>query len=474
MKNLIYLLAGLTLAFSTLLAAAQATPGADGAGDLYYPSLGNGGYDVQHYTLDLLVDVETNLLAGIAEIDAIATQDLSTFNLDLIGMEVIGIEVDGTPASFAREEDELIITPQSALPNGEPFTVWVKYLGFPQPVRPEAIGINMGWNNFGRGVYVASEPLGSATWYPVNDHPTDKATYTFRVSVPAPFVVAANGILTETVNDGERILYVWEATDPMASYLSTLHIGQFVEQRETLPNGLVIRNYFPEHLADGLGVVFRRQGDMVEYFEGIFGEYPFEIYGSVVADIPLPFALETQTLSMYGSTVILGGAGTEAIIAHELAHQWFGNNVSPAQWQDIWLNEGFATYAQWLWTEHAYSKAAADEQIANNYNAMNSPFFISNATIGEPSPTDLFNQAVYLRGGLTLHALRLEIGDEAFFELLRTYTERFRYSTAVTEDFIGLAEEISGQQLDDLFNAWLYERELPPIPQMNLGTIETE
>lgn len=465
-----WLLIPLLLLTVGIISAQDDTIGASGMGDRYYPELGNGGYDVQHYTLDLITDVETNLTLGFATIEAIATQDLTAFNVDFIGMDVVGITVNEADADYSRAGREMTIVPADLLPNGEPFTLTVKYGGYPEPIRPEAIPFTMGWNHLGaNGVYVASEPSGAATWYPVNDHPQDKATYTFRVTVPEPYVVAANGILTDTIREDGMMTYVWEASDPMASYLATLHIGRFVRQEQTLDSGLVIRNYFPERLADMGELAFIRQGEMLAYFETVFGPYPFEVYGSVVVDAMLPFALETQTLSLYGATIIMTGPQNESIIAHELAHQWFGNSVSPHQWQDIWLNEGFATYAQWLWTEHAYSIEARDGFIQREYAVAASPFTLAEATLGEPRPNDLFNRGVYVRGGLTLHALRLQVGDDAFFEILQTYAATFHDSTATTADFINVAETVSGEDLGEFFEMWLYQTDLPPIPELGLG-----
>jgi aminopeptidase N len=449
-----------------LLAQADPQPGEPGVGDLYYPGLGNGGYDVQHYTLDLMVDVETNIVLGIAEIEIIATQDLSSFNLDFVAMEVVGLQIDGTDADFTRNGREMTITPAEPIAEGETFTAWIKYGGLPQAVRTEAIPFTMGWNNYGNGIYVANEPAGAAGWYPVNDHPLDKATYSYRITVPEPFVVAANGILQETIPGDNRTTYVWEASDPTASYLTTIQIADFVVQEDESESGVRIRNYFPRTLAEEGRRVFARQAEMIDYFETVFGPYPFEVYGSVVSQTMIPFALETQTLSMYGSSILLGGG--ESIIAHELAHQWFGNSVSPAQWRDIWLNEGFATYAQWLWAEHAYGEDARDNFVRREYLTAASPFILSGVTLGEPARDDLFNRGVYVRGGLTLHALRLQVGDEVFFDILRTYADTFKNSAATTEDFIALAEDVSGEDLTDLFDAWLYQDELPPIPELAL------
>ena len=458
-----------------LLLAAPATaqdapqPGAPGLGDVYYPDLGNGGYDVLHYTLDMQIDVETNVVQATAEIEMTATQDLSAFNLDFVGLQITSIQVDSTAATYTRDGRELTITPASPLAEGQTFTTRVQYDVQPSPVQSEAIPFSMGWNNYGNGIYAANEPSGAAGWFPANDHPLDKASFTFRLTVPQPFVAAANGILVETIPADDRTTYIWEASDQMATYLATVQVAKFVEQRETLDNGLVIRNYFPLELAKPGQQVFARQGEMIEYFETVFGPYPFEVYGSVVSPTLIPFALETQTLSMYGSSILFGGTGAESVIAHELAHQWFGNAVSPAQWRDIWLNEGFATYAQWLWTEHAYSIAARDQLIRREYAVAASPFILRNATLGEPASNNLFDRGVYVRGGLTLHALRLEIGDNAFFEVLQTYMAAFDDGTATTADFIALAERVSGADLAAFFDAWVYSEALPPIPELSLA-----
>jgi aminopeptidase N len=459
-------------------------PGSPSAGDPYYPELGNGGYDTLHYTLDLAVDVEQNTLSGTAAIEAQATQDLSAFNLDFLGLTIGALTVNGTSAAYSRAQNELTITPAAPLADSELFTVAVTYAGKPEPITPEAVPISMGWNHYSGGTYVASEPAGAMTWYPVNDHPRDKATYTFRITVPKPYVVAANGLLEDTTDNGDTTTYRYEVRDPMASYLATVEIGSFVVQEEAGPDGLPIRNFFSTQLADMAETDFARAGDMLEYFSSVFGPYPFDVYGVVVVDRQLGFALETQTLVLYGSDIVSGAGDANQVIAHELSHQWFGDSVSVANWQDIWLNEGFATYAEWLWLEHDHGVAARDQAIRDNYalvtgqasnfegmdqDRINEILRHNFPPPGSPPADNLFNGGVYLRGGLTLHALRVAVGDETFFRILQTYGERYKYSNASTADFIGVAEEISGQDLGDFFDGWLYAKQVPAIPEMNLS-----
>lgn len=471
MRTRMLILFLLAFVLVTLNVSAQQA-GDEGIGDDYAPGLGNGGYDAQHYTLTLDVDMTLNILTGTTRIEARATQDLSAFNLDFRGFEISRVTVNDAPADYTRAGRELTITPTEAITNGAAFTVEIDYTGMPA-LRPGSFA--EGWTRYATGVYVASEPAGAQNWYPVNDHPLDKATYTFNVTVDLPYIVAANGNLIDAQRDGDKVTYSWEHAYPTASYLVTVNIADFVRREDESASGIPLRNYFPRELADRAETVFAIQAEMMDYFIETFGPYPFDVYGAVVADVNLPFALETQTLSLFGRDIVQGRWGgrsnAEGVIAHELAHQWFGNSVTPASWRDIWLNEGFATYAQILWTEHKYGKAEADKMLLSYYVAINGAAFnIAGAvTPGDPPPARMFDMAVYLRGAWTLHALRLNIGDEAFFALLRAYAERFMYGSATTDDFITLAEEISGDSLDAFFTAWLYEKAVPAVPEMGLN-----
>jgi aminopeptidase N len=436
--------------------------GAAGIGDPYFPRLGNGGYDVQHYTLDLDVDMERNSVAGTVTLEAAATQPLDRFNLDFAGFDIAEVLVDGQPAGYAREGGELLVTPPAPLAADEEFAVAVRYSGTPgEELPPDVPEYSVGWTHYGDGVFVAGEPSGALGWYPVNEHPLDKATYTFRITVPEPYEVAANGQLQTTERSNGDVTYVWEARDPTASYLVTLAIGDFDVQTTHSLSGVPIRNYFAVGAPQSAIEAFDRLPQMIDFFETTFGPYPFEAAGAVVHNPRLSFALETQTLMLFGSSFV-----DEDVVAHELAHQWFGNSVSLAGWKHIWLNEGFATYGSTLWLEHTEGEAAAAELMRLYYEEMAGGGFRP-VQIGDPGPDDLFDWAVYGRGALTLHALRLKVGDEAFFDSLRTYAARYRHGNAATEDFAGVAEEVSGQQLDEFFQAWLFETELPVIPEMS-------
>jgi aminopeptidase N len=429
--------------------------GATGLGDPYFPDVGNGGYDVDHYDLDLTWQPDDGRMEGVVTITATASQSLTTLALDAIDLDVTSVTVDGTEATAAPSGDrDLVVTPAEPIADGARFTTVVSYSAAPLTIEG-ADPVDPGWVADGDEVYAVFEPHGAATLFPNNDHPRDKASYGFRVTVPDGLEVAANGLLTETVPGDGTATWVYDAPDQMASYLVQVVIADLEFVESTGPDGLPIRHAFDTDIADRYDGSMDRLGEMIDVYDDLFGPYPFVSAGSVVIDDPVGFALETQTLSIFGTDA----AGSESIVAHELAHQWFGDHVSPATWQDIWLNEGFATYAELLWSEH--DGMGGPDQFAeavrrSGGNDLDLP-------PGDPSAPGLFAASVYDRGALTLHVLRQEIGDDAFFTVLRTWVERYGGGSASTADFEALAEEISGQDLDDLFDAWLRAPELPSL-----------
>lgn len=468
--NFLGLSDSLPQATSAVAETSNPTPGSAGVGDSLYPGFGNGGYDTQHYTLDLNVtDVETSTLDATTTIEAIATQDLSRFNLDFIGFTIDGLTVNGESAEFERDGQELIITPADPLTEGEAFTVEVDYSGAPTQINSVAFTfpVPTGWVIVDGGNFVLSEPDGAANYYPVNDHPLDRASYTFQITVPEAYEVAANGVLEETVDNGESTTYVFEARDPMVSYLTTVNIySGFTVDTATSSTGVPIRNYFAEGLPEEKLAPFDLQPEMLDYFSEIFGAYPFELYGSVVVAAETGGAIESQTLSIFGSDT-LDSPTLEETIAHEISHQWFGNSVALADWSDIWLNEGFATYSQALWVEYSKGDDALDEWVANYYEGV-AGNLDRLGTPGEPPADRLFNQAVYDWGALGLHALRLEVGDDTFFDIVQTYYDRFKGSNAKTSDLVAIAEEVSGQALESFFDRWIYSENLAPISELGL------
>jgi aminopeptidase N len=441
----------------------SATIGADGAGDRYYPAYGNGGYDAISYNIVFDWDDQRREIDAKTTLSLVATQDLTQFNIDLVGFDVSSITVDGEPASFQRDGRELIIQPATALTRDQAVDVVIAYAGRPTPISGPGFPFAGGWTDFGDTIVVAGEPEGAAGWYPVNAHPIDKATYRIEVTADADLVVAANGIQTAVTNNGDTRTWVYESANPQAHYLTTVAIGDFaLHEGAPSTSGVPVRHYFHTSALDQSIATMARTGEMIDVFEAIFGPYPFENYGTIVVDADLGFALETQTLSVFGRDLVDSFASREDIVAHELAHQWFGNSVSLSQWSDIWLNEGFATYSEYLWLEASEPGYDLDRAVRSDYEDLG---FLLNSPPGSPPPTDLFNSSVYLRGGFTLHALRTTIGDDVFFHLLSTYVTEFGGGNALTRDFTSLAEDISGQDLDAFFQAWLFDEQVPPLPR---------
>lgn len=435
------------------------SPGAPGLGDPYFPGIGNGGYDVEHYLLDLTVDPVENLLDGLVTIEATATQDLSAFNLDVVGLLVSDVSVDGAGAAFVLGDEELTITPAAVVPSGEGFSVAVTYSGRPQPIFLESADIEMGWYHTGSGIYVAAEPISARTWFPSNDHPADKASFTFRITVPEPYQAVATGRLAATTSDGTLTTSVWEMEAPMATYLASIGVGRYRRFERSGPDGILLRDYAPADYLGDLPPAFGAVEEMIPFLEERFGPFPFDTYGHLIVD-GFPTALENQTLSLFGR-FLLRDPDLEFFVVHELAHMWFGDSVTPAGWNDIWLNEGFATFAEYLWIGHRFGEDSMIRDIRGDHAFLRS---VRHDPPGDPGVAGLFGTGVYIRGGLTLHALRAEVGDEAFFEALRTYADRFRHANASTADFIAVVEETAGRDLTGFFEAWLYAETVPDLP----------
>jgi aminopeptidase N len=444
----------------------------EGIGDPYFPTLGNLGYDALHYTLGLNVDM-SNLqrtpISATVMMQARATQELPTLSFDFRRFAIASVTVNQQPAVYQLAGRKLIVQPSVPLQAGELFTTTVTYSG--TPAGDGAGGdTRRGWNRFPGGAYTFGVPDGASTWYPVNDHPRDKASYAFRITVPKPFVAVANGLLVDAGDSGMATTYHWESRDPIASYLVALVIAEQVEEAQTGPDGLRLRNYFPPDFPAERKAVFANTPEMIAFLAERFGPYPFEAYGSVVVDTEFASfdAMEHQTMSMYANTDL---ALREAVVLHELAHQWFGNSVSLTAWNEGWLKEGFATYAEWLWEAHqagANQDDALRSRVREVYSNPEQPWE-SYPPLLAPDTDFLLNPSVYTRGALTLHALRVRVGDETFWRIAQTYAERYRHSNASTDNFIALAEEISGQELDAFFDAWLRQRVIPPISDLGLS-----
>ncbi|MFC6878610.1 MULTISPECIES: M1 family metallopeptidase [Actinomadura] len=432
-------------------------PGSPGLGDAYFPEEGNGGYDVGHYDLALDYDPASNALVATAKVKARATQDLSRFNLDLKQLTVKSVQVDGRKAGFSRKGQELTVTPARGLRKGTRFTVTVAYSGTPKPISRPDLG-TFGWIKTPDGAYVVSEPDGASTWFPSNDHPLDKATYTYRVTVPKGTQVLSNGVPGGESTRGGKSTFIWNERSPMASYLAMLAIGKFQVAKGRTASGIPVITGVAPNRADELKPIHQGTIDAIDWEEKVFGKYPFASTGGIRVGVDVAFSLETQSRPIYGYQ-----PDTPTIV-HELSHQWFGDSVSVARWKDIWLNEGFATYAEWLYNEQ-HGIETAQQTFDYLYNQPSTWKYYNdlwlNRKTGDPGRDELFEITAYYRGAMTLHALRGRIGDKAFFALIKAWTKAHRDGNVTTRQFIALAEKISHKDLDGLFHTWLYTQTKP-------------
>jgi aminopeptidase N len=424
--------------------------------------MGNGGYDVGHYDLGLAYDPATKVLSGRAVISAKATQNLSRFDLDLLGpFKISNLAVNGKMAAFKRTgAQELVITPKHGLPRGSHFTVSVTYSGIPQKIEDPALGVS-GWVATGDGAVGLNQPIGAATYYPVNDSTRDKATYSYRITVPKGLTALANGEPTGTWSKGGKTTFGWEIRQPMASELSMVAIGKFNITKSKaiggIPNITAIQTSLDTK--PGQGKAFNKlTGDLVKWESGIYGRYPVASTGGIIVKANVGYALETQGRPVYDQD---SSDLDEYTIAHEIGHQWFGDSLTPAKWADIWLNEGFATYTEWLYAEKTqgvsvqstfdktYARPATDKRWA--------------LKTADPGRDHIFDWTVYDRGAMTLQVLRNKIGDKAFFTLIKRWTDQNRYGNVTTAAFIKMAEQVSHQDLSALFTAWVYTPSKPSL-----------
>ncbi|HET7831148.1 MAG TPA: M1 family metallopeptidase [Candidatus Limnocylindrales bacterium] len=653
------------------------TPGASGIGDPYYPLDGNGGYDVIHYDLALGYDPATDRLSGIATMTARATQNLSAFNLDFVGLRLRSSVVNGAQAAANRKGQELTLKPKDGIVQGSVFTVVTTYDGVPEML--DEFG-GSGFLHTDDGAIEMGQPHGASSWFPANDHPRDKATFTFHITAPVGLEAIANGNLLGSSTANGKTTWNWDAPEPMATYLAMMAVGHFdvdaysaggvsyydaidpslleplspavspesgsqflysqvadttykrltrtiavpaggatlafdvhrdtepgwdflfVEARTaggddwtTLPDanghtsqdvGNCPYNYWGfqtqyehyltpfvadegdpstpdddnysctatgttgewnavsgasdgwEHWSVGLpdaggaprqvevsisyasdGVVqgqgveiddvtvstgpgstgfendgnvldgwvvapapagsepnanswtvattapavpgigsgakqsLARESEIIDWESDVFGPYPFSSSGGVVDNVEVFFALENQTRVTYSPFFFGPDQPDYGVVVHELAHQWFGDNLAVDTWQHIWLNEGFASYAEWMWSEHE-GDATAD-QIFSDFAGIpaDDPFW--EMAIGDPGTEQLFDFPVYARGAMTLHALRTKVGDQKFFRILQTWAAEQAGGTVTTREFIDLAERIAKKDLDPLFAMWL-------------------
>ncbi|WP_430727273.1 M1 family metallopeptidase [Streptomyces beigongshangae] len=430
--------------------------GSGGVGDPYFPASGTGGYDVTHYGLTLDYEPGTRWLVGEAVIVARAEEDLRAFNLDFVGMEVESVEVGGEAARFERRGGEVTVRPRGGVGEGRVFVVVVRYSGVPEVIR-DPDGSEEGWLPTGDGAVALGQPVGGMAWFPGNHHPGDKATYDITVAVPEGLRAVSNGELRkETVVDG-RAVHEWRVGEPMASYVATVAVGEFRIRRSRTAGGLPVYVAVDPGQDAASEKVLGRIPEIVAWGERTFGAYPFLSTGAIVERKgDAGYALETQNRPVFP------GAPSVELLVHELAHQWYGNSVTPGSWRDMWLNEGFATYAEWLWGEDHGGDTAQevfDRLYAGDHfdKEADDDAVWAFPPARPPSAAHISGRPVYERGAMVLHEVRRTVGDRVFRDILRGWAAERRHGNADTGDFTAYVEaKAPGEDFAGIWRSWLH------------------
>lgn len=430
------------------------TPG-DGLGDEPFPELGNPGIDVTHYDVDLSWDPAASRLTGHVGVALTLTENRPVFTLDATdALDISAVTLDGTPVEWSHDAPELRVTPSGSLAQGSKHTVVIDYTTEPGDFTG-AGGASAGWLVSDRGTYTLNEPDLARSWLPCDDHPSDKATWQFSIAVPDGMTAVANGRLVRFDDTTKSDTWVWAMDEPMSTYLVQVLTGDYELVTVDSPPGTpdlssaVLRGDRPAVQSSLDGIL-----PMISWFSGYFGPYPFDSYGLAVPDSVPGLAMEQQTRSLFPRSLFtVADPDREMFLSHELAHQWFGDAVSPASWQDVWLNESFATYAEWMWIDHLGQRTLDESATrALRESRVSSP--------AEPG-RNLFGYEVYDGGAVVLHALRRTLGDDAFFRLLRSWVTDNEGTSRTTADFIAEAERVAGRSLSDFFDTWLYTTKPP-------------
>ena len=487
-RLLLALVATASIAAAAPAAAAPPAPGASGLGDRLFPLLGNGGYDALHYDLDLRYETSdpSQSVDGTVTIFARATRSLSRFNLDFAGESVGSVSVNGRSASWTRDGGELVITPRRPLAKGLPFVVRVSHF-VAVPTEPSDDPTSTALFTTPDGTATAGQPDLAHYVYPSNDHPSDKASYTFRLDVPSDIVAVANGVPTGRRERGGRTIWSYLQRQPMATELVQLAVGGYDLLWAGRHRGVPIRNVIAPSLRDVGDPAVALTPEHLDWMTERAGRYPFDIYGSLIVDAELGFALETQTISLYDKVWFTEyGQGTwDPTMVHELSHEWFGNSVSPEEWSDLWLNEGHASWYEFVYAEEKGFLAedtegypddtgyATLEELMRAVYAHGDQWRAESGPVAAPSsPDTLFDFNRYHGGALVLYALREKIGTRAFDRLEREWVRRYRDESVGTEDFIALASQVAHRDLRGFLRDWLYGTTTPPMPNHPDWTVD--
>ena len=427
--------------------------------DPYTPESGHDEYTVEHYDLDLDYRLGPNRLDATARLSVRTLDDVSSLKIDLVGLGVDRVRVDGRRARFRQHRHHVDVTLPATRVRGDALDLEIRYSGTPEPTM--GTWGDVGWEELADGSLVAGQPNGSATWYPVNDHPAHKATYRISVLTDADYSVIANGRLTSKSRASRGTRWEWTSDTPLAPYLASVQIGRY--RIDDLPGDGTVPQWLaaPRSRWHAAALVLRKQHRMLEVFAEWFGPYPFDSYGVVVTPEALEIPLESQPFSILGTNHLLPTWEAERLVAHELSHQWFGNSVSIRRWRDLWLNEGFACYAEWIWSEAKERRSIADCADEVHAEHVDLP---QDIIVGDPGGPDMFDDRVYKRGALTLEALRRTVGDPDFKRIIQEWCARHRHGHGDAEEFYALVAEIADVDAQALLDPWLTLAELPALP----------
>ncbi len=440
------------VALLALPAADAAAPSSVGIGDPYYPMAGNPGYDALHYDVRVRYRPADRVVDGVTRMRFTTRKRLATFNLDLL-LRASKVTLDGVATRFSQTRHELTVSPRHTLRSGSTHQVRVTYSGRPISI---SYGNETPFEKTATGALAVGEPQIAAWWFPSNDHPSDKATFTIRLSVPRGYEAISNGSLASRRTSNGLTTWSWAMRSQMATYLAFAAFGQYDIQRGRSASGTPFLYAFEQGLGRS-GPPARRSvrstPQVLRYLESVWGSYPYRNVGGVVPNLRLGYALENQTRPIYGRDMF--GSGVDrGLVAHELSHQWFGDRVTVSRWRHIWLNEGYATYSEWLWERHI-GGISPQTQLRIRYDNLEPSNSFWNLRIGNPGRARLFDSAVYDRGAMTLQALRNRIGARDFFRVSHRWVYANKGGTGSTREFKLLAERVSGEQLDGFVRAWL-------------------
>ncbi|WP_299540578.1 M1 family metallopeptidase [uncultured Streptomyces sp.] len=458
----------LATASVSLVAAALPAPEPLGIGDRLFPTLGNPGYDVLAYDLALTYGGDPAApLEAVTTIEARTTEPLDRINLDFTHGTVRSVTVNALRADFATAEEDLVVDAPGRLPAGVPLRITVRHTS--DPVGDKGSG---GWVRTADGLAMANQADAGHRVFPSNDHPADKAFFTFRLTAPRGVTAVANGLPAGTRDHGATKTWIYRTEHPMATELAQVSLGKSVVLHREGPRGLPVRDVVPAADRAAVEPWLAKTPDQIRWMEGQVGAYPFETYGLLIADTETGFELETQTLSLFERRLFTDTRYPEwyvdSVMVHELAHQWFGDSVSPASWSDLWLSEGHASWYEARYTEDRFGYAQ-ETRMREAYRRSDA----WRAAGGPPARPDapapgqklsLFRPVVYDGSALVLYALRAEIGEAAFGRLEREWVRRHRDGSAGTADFTALAQRVAGRDLTAFFDGWLYGEKTPPMP----------